>query len=119
MKIFTIANLKGGVGKTITTVNVAYLLAAEQGRRVLVVDNDQQGNASQFFGGYGYDKPGMAEVLASTAGPEAVIQHTDYEHIDIITANLNLAKAEKDVLLDTKMPQQVSQRECLRKVKDA
>lgn len=49
MKIFTIANLKGGVGKTITTVNVAYLLAAEQGRRVLVVDNDQQGNASLFL----------------------------------------------------------------------
>ena len=119
MKIFTIANLKGGVGKTVTTVNVAYLSAAEQGRCVLVVDNDQQGNASHFFGRYGYDKPGMAEVLARTAGPEAVIQHTDYEHIDIITANLNLAKAEKAVLLDTMMPQQVRLRECLRKVKDA
>lgn len=118
MKIYSIANLKGGVGKTVTTINMAYLLAAEQEKRVLVVDNDQQGNTSQFFGRYGYHAPGMTEVLKRTASAREVIQHTRFERIDIIPANLTLAEAEKAVLLDTMVPQQIRLRECLRQVKD-
>lgn len=117
MKVFTIANLKGGVGKTITTINTAYLLA-KLGCRVLVVDNDQQGNTSAFFGRYSYDVPSMTEVLKRTSNARGVIQHTEYKNIDIIAANLSLAEAEKAVLMDTMVPQQVRLRECLREVKD-
>ena len=118
MIIITIANLKGGVGKTVTAINVSYLLAAEHGKRVLLVDNDQQGNSSQFFGRYSYDKPSMSDVMKRTVHAREVIQHTDYEGLDIIPSNLTLAEAERTVMLDSVVPQQIRLRECLREVKD-
>lgn len=118
MKVLTIANLKGGVGKTVTTINASYLMATEHGKKVLLVDNDQQGNCSQFFGVYGYDKPSMTDVMKRNVTAEQVIQHTEYENLDIIPANLSLAEAEKAVLMDSVTPQQVRLREILRQVKD-
>ena len=50
MKVYVVANLKGGVGKTTTTVNVAYTFS-EMGGRVLVIDLDPQCNCTRFFGG--------------------------------------------------------------------
>ena len=50
VNIVTLANIKGGVGKTTATVNIAYLLASEFGKRVLVVDADDQGNATKSLG---------------------------------------------------------------------
>ena len=118
MKVLTIANLKGGVGKTVTTINASYLLATGYGKNVLLVDNDQQGNCSQFFGVYGYDKPSMTDVMKRNVTAEQVIQHTEYAGLDIIPANLSLAEAEKAVLMDSVTPQQVRLREILRQVKD-
>lgn len=118
MIIITIANLKGGVGKTVTAINVSYLLAAEHGKRVLLVDNDQQGNSSQFYRRYSYDRPSMANVMKRTVRAAQVIQHTDFPGLDIIPANLTLAEAERAVMMDTVVPQQVRLRECLREVKD-
>lgn len=48
MKVYVVANLKGGVGKTTTTVNVAYTFS-EMGGRVLVIDLDPQCNCTRFF----------------------------------------------------------------------
>lgn len=119
MKIITIANLKGGVAKTVTSVNVSYVLSAHHNKRVLLVDADQQGNASQFFGRYGYDRPSVADILTQKASIEDTIQQTGREGLDILPANLNLAKAEKDVLMDVGgVPQQIRLKEALRAVKD-
>ena len=49
MKTFSFINKKGGVGKTTITVNLAYAIAESCDLRVLVIDNDDQGNDSQFF----------------------------------------------------------------------
>lgn len=47
MKVLSIINLKGGVAKTISSVNMAHILAAVHGCKVLLIDNDKQGNASK------------------------------------------------------------------------
>lgn len=61
-RIICIANLKGGVGKSVTTVNLAYELAME-GADVLVVDMDKQGNTTKFYGHHDYDAPTVGDVL--------------------------------------------------------
>lgn len=119
MKIISIANLKGGVAKTVTSVNVSYILTALHGKKVLLLDNDMQANATQFFGLYNYDQPSVADLMVRHRQTKEVIQPSGLEGLDIIPANLSLAKAEKDVLIDSSgVPQQVRLREALRAVKN-
>lgn len=89
MRTTAILNLKGGVAKTVTCVNMAAILAADYGKRVLVVDADSQANTTEFFGG--------AEVCASTMSDllrrldvNAVIRATDTERISLIAADDSL-----------------------------
>lgn len=91
MKTIAIINLKGGVGKTTTAINMATLLAEKHGKRVLLIDNDPQGNASQFFNCYegGEDICGAAEILRKEI-PESRNEHG----IDIINANISLLEAD-------------------------
>ena len=64
MKTISVIKLKGGVGKTTTAINMAALLANRWGKRVLLIDNDKQGNTSQFFGKYIKDATcGAARIL--------------------------------------------------------
>ena len=51
MKTIAICNLKGGVAKTVSCVNIAAILAHDHGKRVLVIDADAQANATEFLGG--------------------------------------------------------------------
>jgi len=62
MRILTVINLKGGVGKTISAINIAYTLTT-RGARVLLIDNDKQGNASKFFGVHNYTRPTNNKVF--------------------------------------------------------
>lgn len=97
-KIFCIANQKGGVGKTTTTVNLAAGLA-QIGQRVLVIDLDPQGNATM---GSGVDKRQLAhtvyDVLLETATIAEARQRSDKAGYDVLGANRELAGAEIELV---------------------
>lgn len=59
MKTIAIMNQKGGIGKTMTAASIAYLLGEEQGKKVLLVDADQQGNVSMLYDRYKPEGIGM------------------------------------------------------------
>ena len=93
-RIFTVANQKGGVGKTTTTVNVAAALAMG-GLRVLVIDLDPQGNASTALGVEHRESAGVYEVLMGNAQMLDVIQKVPgFPVLDCVSSNTSLANAE-------------------------
>ena len=93
-RIFTVANQKGGVGKTTTTVNVAAALAMG-GLRVLVIDLDPQGNASTALGVEHRESAGVYEVLMGNAQMLDVIQKVaGFPVLDCVSSNTSLANAE-------------------------
>jgi chromosome partitioning protein len=93
-RIFTVANQKGGVGKTTTTVNVAAALAMG-GLRVLVIDLDPQGNASTALGVEHRESAGVYEVLMGNAQMLEVIQKVPgFPVLDCVSSNTSLANAE-------------------------
>lgn len=97
-KIFCIANQKGGVGKTTTTVNLAASLA-QINQRVLLVDLDPQGNATM---GSGINKSKLNatiyQVLLGLADVKAVRQRSDNGNYDVLPANRELAGAEVEMV---------------------
>ena len=93
-RIFTVANQKGGVGKTTTTVNIAAAMAMG-GLRVLVIDLDPQGNASTALGVEHRDSAGVYEVLMGNAQISEVIQKVaGFPVLDCVSSNTSLANAE-------------------------
>lgn len=90
MNIISICSEKGGVGKTTTTVNTAGGLA-KHGKKVLVIDLDQQGNASQYLGYVSDGKPTVSELIYNTIAGietdfEATIRHNE-NGVDYIPAS--------------------------------
>ncbi len=93
-RIFTVANQKGGVGKTTSTVNIAAAMAMG-GLRVLVIDLDPQGNASTALGVEHRESAGVYEVLMGTATMASVIQKVSgFPELDCVPSNTSLANAE-------------------------
>jgi len=93
-RIFTVANQKGGVGKTTTTVNIAAALSMG-GLRVLVIDLDPQGNASTALGVEHRQSAGVYEVLMGSAQISEVIQKVaGFPVLDCVPSNTSLANAE-------------------------
>jgi len=119
MRTICVENLKGGVAKTVSAVNMAWLLAAAHQKRVLLIDCDKQGNASKFFDVHGYENPGLAELL--TSGKYSltdVAQWDTIRTVEIIPANMTLLKADREILMDCTRPQQTRLRKALNPVRD-
>ncbi len=92
-----VTNQKGGVGKTTTAVNVAYFLAKE-GKRTLLIDFDPQGNATS---GLGVDKQQAAvtvsEVVLGQASLAEAVQRTEYKNLSLVVSTPHLANTEVDL----------------------
>ncbi len=97
-RIIAIANQKGGVGKTTTTINLAACLA-EKNQHVLVIDIDPQGNTTS---GFGIDKEELEDtvyelILGETDLDKCLIKNV-VDNLDILPSNVNLAGAEIDLI---------------------
>ena len=98
MKIISFLNIKGGVAKTTSCVNVAAELG-RKGHKVLIMDLDPQSNSTKYLNMYNPNTKGTYELLA---GEDISIQGTIYENLWIVPANINLIMSEAEILADTK-----------------
>jgi len=108
MKSIAFYNVKGGVGKTSSSINIAYNLASIYNKRTLLVDLDPQSNATDFFDRYGtkYTVEDLMTITDKQMSAKDVIVHTNYNNLDICPASLTLGRAEKVIMSNPNVPQQ-------------
>ena len=113
MKTISIVNLKGGVGKTVTTVNMAAILAEDYGKKVLVIDADPQANATSGLG-FDINLEGIYECIAGLRNPEEVIlQSPDVKNLWLLPSSIDLVAA------DTELPKLENAHHVMKRIVDA
>lgn len=113
-KVISFLNIKGGVAKTVSTVNVAAELG-KQGYKVLIIDLDPQSNSTKYLGLYYPNSLGSYNLLK---GEDVGVTITKYDNVWLVPANINLIASESEILADTKRARETRLKKWLDKLPD-
>ncbi len=107
MRVFATYNIKGGVGKTATAVNLAYL-SARDGARTLIWDLDPQGAATFYFRIRAKVKGGGRKLLRGKRPLDVTIRGTDFEGLDLLPADFTYRNMDLDLVQSKKPTRQLA-----------